>query len=89
MPTVREAGLPGFDLLPWTGLMVRAGTAPAIVASMNAAVEAGLSHPDTAKRMAELNFKPLHSTPESFRAMIADEQARWRAVAKEVDLKLD
>ena len=89
VPTVREAGVPGFDLLPWNGLMVPAATPKEIVVKMNAAVNEGLRHPASVKRMAELNYTPLITTPEGFRQLIADEQARWREVNKEVKLVLE
>jgi len=89
VPTVREAGVPGFDLLPWTGLMVPAATPKEIVATMNAAINDGLRHPVMVKRMAELNYNPMITTPESFRQMIADEQARWREVNAQVKLVLE
>ena len=89
VPTVREAGVPGFDLLPWTGLMVPAATPKAVVDTMNAAINEGLRHPTMVKRMADLNYNPLITTPESFRQMIADEQARWREVNTRVQLVLE
>lgn len=89
VPTVREAGVPGFDLLPWNGLMVPAATPRDIVVKMNAAINDGLRHPAMIKRMAELNYNPLITTPESFRQLIVDEQARWRDVNKEVKLVLE
>lgn len=89
VPTVREAGVPGFDLLPWTGLMVPAGTPKEVVTTLNAAINAGLRHPDMVRRMNELNYNPLISTPESFKQMILDEQARWREVANAVKLSLE
>lgn len=89
VPTVREAGVPGFDLLPWTGLMVPAATPKAVVNTMNAAINDGLRHPAMVKRMKELNYNPLITTPESFRQMILDEQARWREVNTRVKLVLE
>jgi len=89
IPTVREAGLAGFDLLPWTGLMVTTGTPPEVVTKLSAAITEGLKHPAFVKRIDELGYLAMPSTPASFRKMIEDEQARWRKVAEEVNLKLD
>ena len=89
IPTVREAGVPGFDLLPWTGLMVPTGTPKEVVTTLSAAIDEGLRHPETRKRMDELGYLPMFNSPEGFRKLIEDEQARWRAVAKEVNLVLD
>ena len=89
IPTVREAGVPGFDLLPWTGVMVTTGTPRTVVTTLNAAINDGLNHPAMRKRMDELGYLPLPSTPEGFKQMIETEQARWREVAKQVNLSLD
>ncbi len=89
VPTVREAGLAGFDLLPWTGLMVPAGTPPEVVATLSAAVNEGLKHPELRRRMDEVGLQPMSKSPEAFRRMILDEQARWRAVAEQVKITLD
>ncbi len=88
-PTVREAGVAGFDLLPWTGLMAPSATPPEAIATLNAAINAGLRHPAMVKRMDELGYLPLVNTPESFRKLIESELARWRSVATEVNLSLD
>ncbi len=89
LPTVREAGVPGFDLLPWTGLMVPAGTPQTVVTTLNAAINEGLRHPELQRRMAEVGLQPMATSPEAFRQMIVDEQARWREVAKQVNISLD
>ena len=89
VPTVREAGVADFDLLPWTGLLVAKATPPEIVATLAAAVDAGLRHPEMVKRMQELGYLPMVNTPESFRRLIEAEQARWKKVADEVKISLD
>lgn len=89
VPTVREAGVAGFDLLPWTGLLVPAATPADVVATLNAAANRGLRHPDTVKRMQEMGYTPMVNSAESFRKLIEAELARWKAVAQEVKLSLD
>ena len=89
IPTVREAGVAGFDLLPWTGLMVPTATPREVVTTLSAAIDEGLRHPATRKRMDELGFQPMFNSPESFKQLIEAEQGRWREVAKLVNLSLD
>ena len=87
--TVREAGVAGFDLLPWTGLMVPTATPREVVTTLSAAIDEGLRHPATRKRMDELGFQPMFNSPESFKQLIEAEQGRWREVAKLVNLSLE
>ncbi len=89
IPTVREAGVPGFDLLPWTGLMVPIATPKEVVTTLSTAIDDGLRHPVMRKRMEELGFQPMFNSPESFKQLIEAEQARWRDVAKQVNLSLE
>lgn len=89
VPTVREAGLAGFDLLPWTGLLVPKATPPEVVATLAKAVNQGLEHPEMKRRMEELGYLPLVNTPASFTALIETEQKRWKEVATGVNLSLD
>jgi len=89
IPTVREAGVAGFDLLPWTGLMVPTATPREVVTTLSAAIDEGLRHPATRKRMDELGFQPMFNSPKSFKQLIEAEQGRWREVAKLVNLSLE
>lgn len=89
IPTVREAGVAGFDLLPWTGLMVTTATPREVVTTLSAAIDEGLRHPATRKRMDELGFQPMFNSPKSFKQLIEAEQGRWREVAKLVNLSLE
>ncbi len=89
LPTIAEAGYPGFELQGWNGLMVPAGTPPAIVAKLNAEINAVLKRPDIVQKMQGLGFELIGGTPEQFRALIRADVERLTPVVKAVGLKVD
>jgi len=89
VPTVREATGLDFDLLPWTGILAPRGTPPAVVATLHAAVNDGLRHPDVQKRIADLGYVAMIQTTDDFRRLIETELGRWREVAQRVNVNLD
>ena len=82
LPTVAEAGLPGFAVVLQYGIVAPAGTPPAIIAKLNAALREALAAPDTIERMAKDGTEPKPSTPEEYAADIDREETKWSAVVK-------
>ena len=82
LPTVAEAGLPGYDAELHYGLVAPAGTAPAIVSKLNAALNDALADPNVKDRLAVDGEVTLPGTPEAYAADIANEQAKWSAIMK-------
>lgn len=82
VPTVAEAGVPGFVFDFWIGLLAPAKTPRAIVNKLNAEVAKALALPDVKERMAKLGAESLPMTPEQFDAYIKDEFATLGAVMK-------
>ena len=82
VPTVAEAGVPGFVFDFWIGLLAPAKTPRAIVNKLNAEVAKALALPDVKERMAKLGAESLPMTPEQFDAYIRDEFATLGAVMK-------
>lgn len=80
VPTMSEAGLPGFEAGGWYGLVAPAGIPAAIVNQLHAETVAALKEPDFARRIAEMASPNIDSTPEEFRAFIASETQKWRLV---------
>ncbi|MGE5638787.1 MAG: tripartite tricarboxylate transporter substrate binding protein [Clostridia bacterium] len=89
VPTVEEAGFPGFEDDTWIGLFVPAGTSPAIVNKINVDVNAFLALPETRDRLAALGFEPVGGTPEAFAAYLKTEVAKWARVVKETGAKVE
>jgi tripartite-type tricarboxylate transporter receptor subunit TctC len=89
VPTLEEAGLKGYEASTYIGVLAPAGTSPAVVTKLNAAVRKVMGAPDVLDRLRTLGTEPGASSPQEFRAMIADELGKWREVARRANLKFD
>ncbi|MFO1306145.1 MAG: tripartite tricarboxylate transporter substrate binding protein [Burkholderiales bacterium] len=89
LPTMAEAGLPGFDISTWYGLFAPAGTPPAIVAKWNADVTKILTSPDVRAKLIADGADPSPDTPEQFREFIARELAKYARIVKASGAKVD
>ncbi len=84
LPTVAEAGLPGYDAELHYGLVAPAGTAPTILSTLNSALDDPLADPNVRNRLAVDGEVTLPGTPEAYAADIVNEQAKWSAIVKKV-----
>jgi tripartite-type tricarboxylate transporter receptor subunit TctC len=82
IPTIAEAGLPGYDVTTWYGLMFQAGTPTEIIGRMHGAAASALANPAVKDRFATTDLEPKSSTPEEFGAYIRAEIAKWAKVIK-------
>lgn len=82
IPTIAEAGLPGYEAVQWYGALAPARTPPEIVARLHREFTATLQMPEVRKRFAGDGTEPVGSTPEEFRGYIQSELAKWAKVAK-------
>jgi tripartite-type tricarboxylate transporter receptor subunit TctC len=82
VPTVAEAGLPGYEAELHYGIVAPGGTPPAIVAKLNRALNAALAEDDIKSRMGVDGTEPLPSTPEAYAADIANEEAKYSKIVK-------
>ena len=89
MPTVAEAGVPGFALVNWWGIFAPRDVPPPIAAKLNAEIVRAHALPDLKERYANLGVEATSSTPEQFAAYIKAEAARFAKVLKETGAKLD
>jgi tripartite-type tricarboxylate transporter receptor subunit TctC len=89
VPTFAEAGMKDFVITAWKGVMVPAGTPPAIVNKLQASMAKIMAKPDIRKRMIEMGAEPVANTPEQFGAVIKKETAWWGALVKSTGTKLD
>jgi tripartite-type tricarboxylate transporter receptor subunit TctC len=87
LPTISEAGLPGYEATAWYGVLAPAGTAPEIIAKLNAEIIKSIKHPDVAERLAAEGAETVGSTPEELGAFIKTETARWAKVIKAAGVK--
>jgi tripartite-type tricarboxylate transporter receptor subunit TctC len=83
VPTVAEAGMPGYDATIWLGLMAPAGTPKPIIEKLNAAVNAAIKKPDIVKLWAEQGAAPMSMTPEAFDKYLRSDIVKWADVVKQ------
>lgn len=89
VPTISEAGVPGYESYIWFGLHGPKGIDPQIVNALNAAVKKAVETPAVRQRLAELGNTPRYETPEQFRATIKADRASWAAVVKASGASVD
>ena len=89
VPTVAEAGLPGYDSTGWFGVVAPAGTPPAIVARLNAEINAALNDETIRTSMRNLGVEPAPGTAEAFDAYIRSETQKWAKVIKTANIKAE
>jgi tripartite-type tricarboxylate transporter receptor subunit TctC len=89
VPTVAEAGLPGFEASSWFGVLAPAGTPPAIVMKLNAEIAKWLASPEAKEKLASVGANIAGGTPEDFARHIQAETAKWAKVVKESGAKVD
>jgi tripartite-type tricarboxylate transporter receptor subunit TctC len=92
VPTVDEAGLPGFYASPWNAIWVPKGTPRDVIARLNTAAVDALADPAVRKRLAELGnqiFPRQRQTPEALRAFQREEIERWWPILKEAGIKVE
>jgi tripartite-type tricarboxylate transporter receptor subunit TctC len=82
VPTISEAGVPGYEATQWYGILAPAGTPRDIVMKLNAEMVRALRLPDVRERLAGDGVVPVGNTPEEFGAHIKSEIARWAPVVK-------
>lgn len=82
VPTLRESGLPAYEINAWFGLLAPAGTAPEIVARLNAELAAALKAPEVRERLAGEGAEPAPGTPEQFARLLRAEVALWAQVVR-------
>ena len=89
VPTMAEAGLPGFTIDVWLGLAVPAGTPDATVRRLNAAIREALADPAVRDALAKQGVRPAGDSPEAFRALVQAEVDKWAAVVRDAGIKAE
>lgn len=87
VPTMAEAGLPGFEVLSWQGLFAPAGTPPAVVERLNKEVRAVMESKDVKDFFAAQGFLVGASTPAEFTSFVGSEVKRWGEIVKAGNVK--
>ena len=89
VPTIAEMGVPGYDFAPEIGLLAPAGTPPAIVARLSAAVAKAVRVPEVADRFKQLGIDPVGNSPEAYNAQIRAAYEKYGQVVKAAGVKAD
>ncbi len=89
IPTIAEAGVPGYETNAWGGIVVPVGTSPAIVKKLNTEINRALQAPTLKERYAAIEAEPVGGTPEAFAAFVKKETVKWADVVKKSGAKLD
>ncbi len=89
LPTVAEAGVPGYSAPTWTGVIAPAGVPRPIVDRLNAAINHALNSPAMVQFYARIGDEPAGGTPEEFAALIASDSQKWGEVIKRAGIRLE
>lgn len=88
-PTVSEAGLPGYEVIAWSGMIGPKGMAPSIVQKLNAALNLTLKDPNVVKGMHDLGYEIVGGSSDEFGAMVVRERAKWATAVQRSGAKTD
>ncbi len=89
VPTIREAGIEGADVLIWYGVVAPAATPKDVVARLNREIVKIMNTPDVREKFSQQGVDPASSTPDEFAQMIRDEVIRWGKVIRSAGIKLE
>jgi tripartite-type tricarboxylate transporter receptor subunit TctC len=87
VPTATEAGLPGYDVSNWVGIVAPAGTPAVIVDRLNKEIAAAMQSPEVQTQLANEGAETQYMTPEEFAAFMESELVKWGRVVKEGGIK--
>ena len=89
LPTVAEAGVPGFDVSPWSGFFLPARTAPATIDKINHDIVTLLADAGIREKMEQLGVTPVSSTPEELARYLKAEMDKWGPVIRDAKITID
>lgn len=89
LPTVSEAGIPGYEAGAWQGLLVPTGTRREIISRLETESSKVLKLPEVKERLDATGLTPIGSTPEEFAAYLRSEIEKWGKVARSVGMRVD
>jgi tripartite-type tricarboxylate transporter receptor subunit TctC len=89
VPTVAEAGYPGYEVYVWWGVVTPAGVPRPIREKLRHSITAVLEDPETLRYLARESAEPMKLEPAAFRKMIQDDVKKWTVVAKQAQIKVD
>jgi len=89
LPTIAEAGVPGYEAGTWTGVIAPAGVPRAVTDKLNAAINRAILSPTFKERFSKIGDEPAGGTPEDFAKVIAADSAKWADVVKRSGARIE
>jgi tripartite-type tricarboxylate transporter receptor subunit TctC len=89
VPTVAEAGIPGYEFLTWHGVLAPKGTPAGVVSLLNGKIRETLTAPEQARFFEQMGFEIVASSPEEFAAQLRRESDKWGRVIKERHIRVE
>jgi tripartite-type tricarboxylate transporter receptor subunit TctC len=89
VPTLKEAGVNGVEVVVWYGVLAPAGTPKEIVTTLANAIGRAARSPDIRQKLLDQGAEPVGNTPEEFGALLKDEVTKWREVVRASGLKAE
>jgi tripartite-type tricarboxylate transporter receptor subunit TctC len=89
LPTMAQAGVPGYEVAGWYGVVAPAKTPRPVIVRLNQEMVRALKMPDVAEKLAADGSEPVGSTPEAFGAHIRAEVAKWRKLIQQVGIRAE
>jgi tripartite-type tricarboxylate transporter receptor subunit TctC len=89
LPTLSEAGLAGFDVTSWYGIVAPAGTWPEIIARLQSEIANALREPEVRNELIALGAEPIANTPAAFATMIKSETAKWSEIVRNAKITIE
>lgn len=89
IPTIAEAGLPGYDANNWYGFLAPARTPEPVIAILHREITRVLRMPDVTEKLASVGAEPVGNTPEAFSTVIRTDVAKWKRIVQETGAKVE
>ncbi len=89
VPTIAEAGVPGYEAITWNGFVAPVGMPRAMINRLNAEINRALAEPGLQQKLAAIGAEPAGGTPEDFAKFIRSEYAKWGDVVRRSGAKMD
>jgi tripartite-type tricarboxylate transporter receptor subunit TctC len=89
VPTVEEAGIPGFEVISWTGLAGPANMPKPVVDRLNAEMRKALAVPEVKQRLEAMGGDPRATTPDEMKSLVSRQYETWKKLAKEANLSIN
>jgi tripartite-type tricarboxylate transporter receptor subunit TctC len=89
IPTMAEAGVPGYEATTWTGIVAPVGVSKPILGRLNAEIQQMVASPAFRDKVNAIGSEPMSGTSEQFAAFIRSESAKWADVIKRAGARID